>query len=88
MEGLRCDEFSAVKNKEGIDSPATCKRDQKRQFAEWLEAAGVSLERDSEKTPVYDIEISPLFASNKADFVEKWNALEKKPEIRNGLYIE
>lgn len=88
LEGLRCDEFSAVKNKEGIDSPATCKRDQKRQFAEWLEAAGVSLERDSEKTPVYDIEISPLFASNKADFVEKWNALEKKPEIRDGLYIE
>lgn len=88
LEGLRREEFSAVKNKDGLDSPAACKRDQKRQFADWLEAAGVPLERDSDGTPVFDIEISPLFASNKSDFVEKWKAIDKKPEIRDGLFIE
>ena len=88
LEGLRGDEFSAVKNKEGVDSPATCKRDQKRQFAKWLEAAGVNLEKDADGTPIFDIEISPLFATNQADFVKKWNALEKKPEIKDGLFVE
>ena len=88
LEGLRGDEFSAIKNKDGVDSPATCKRDQKRQFARWLEAAGAKLEKDSDGTPVFDIEISQLFASNQKDFVDKWNSLEKKPEIRDGLFIE
>ena len=88
LEGLREDEFSAIKNKEGVDSPETCKRDQKRQFGRWLEAAGVELQKDAEGTPVFDIEISPLFASNQADFVRKWKSLENKPEIKDGLYIE
>ncbi len=88
LEGLRSDEFSAVKNKDGVDSPATCKRDQKRQFANWLEAVGVNLEKDAEGAPVFDIEISPLFATNKVDFAKKWNLLTVKPEIKNNLFIE
>ena len=88
LEGLREDEFSAIKNKEGVDSPATCKRDQKRQFGRWLEAAGVELQKDADGTPVFDIEISPLFASNQTDFVKRWKSLENKPEIKDGLCIE
>ena len=88
IEGARCDEFSPVKNAEGVDSPATCRRDQKRQFARWLRAAGVNLELGEDGAPVWDIEISPLFATNEADFVAKWNALPAKPDICKGFYLE
>lgn len=88
IEGSRCDEFSPVKNAEGVDSPATCRRDQKRQFARWLRAAGVNLELGEDGAPVWDIEISPLFATNEADFVAKWNALPTKPDICKGFYLE
>lgn len=87
IEGFRGDEFSPVKNAEGLDSPATCKAHQKAQWARWLAAAGVNIDTDKDGVPGIDIEISPLFASNQADFVASWNALGQKPEIRNGLYI-
>ena len=31
----RADDFSPVKNAEGLDSPKTCREDQMRQFARW-----------------------------------------------------
>lgn len=88
IEGARADEFSPVKNAEGVDSPLTSKNDQKKQFAGWLEKVGLKLERDTSEVPVFDIEISPLFASNVEDFVSKWNTLANKPEIEDGFYLE
>lgn len=88
IEGARGDEFSPVKNAEGLDSPATCKRDQKKQFARWLSSAGVNLDYDRDGEPVWDIEISPLFATNKADFLAKWNSLSPKPEVTPGFYLD
>ena len=88
IEGARGDEFSPVKNAEGVDSPLTCKRHQKAQFARWLKKSGVEIACDGEGVPSIDIEISPLFASNEDDFVERWNALAAKPEIKDGFYLE
>jgi len=59
----RGEEFSPVKNAEGVDSPLTCRRDQIRRSARWLAQAGVKIpQRNSE--PDATIEISPLFAVN------------------------
>lgn len=88
IEGARADEFSPVKNAEGVDSPLTCKNDQKKQFASWLEGVEVNIPRDSDSVPLFDIEISPLFACDKIGFAEKWNALSEKPEIKDGFYLE
>jgi len=88
IEGARADEFSPVKNAEGVDSPATCKADQKKQFARWLEKVGVKLAEGADGVPLIDIEISPLFATNADDFAKKWNALNPKPAVAAGFVLE
>lgn len=87
IEAARADDFSPVKNAEGVDSPQSCKKDQLRMFARWLKAAGEDIGTDDSGLPGITFEISPRFAADEADFVAQWSALDPKPEIKDGLVV-
>jgi UDP-N-acetylglucosamine/UDP-N-acetylgalactosamine diphosphorylase len=88
IETLREDDFSPVKNAEGVDSPKTCREDQLRQFARWLKANGASVETDKTGLPASTIEVSPLFGYDEDSFSDSWRRLAPKPAVREGLYLE
>jgi UDP-N-acetylglucosamine/UDP-N-acetylgalactosamine diphosphorylase len=86
MEVKRAEDFAPVKNREGVDSPASSRKMQTELFAEWLEAAGVNVPRKDGNVDG-KLEISPLFALDKKEFVEKY---KEKPRLLSGfeMYIE
>jgi UDP-N-acetylglucosamine/UDP-N-acetylgalactosamine diphosphorylase len=87
IEAARGEDFSPVKNAEGVDSPQTSADDQCRMFARWLKAAGVEIETDPSGLPPFKFEISPRFAADCADFCTQWAQLENKPAIEAGLIL-
>jgi UDP-N-acetylglucosamine/UDP-N-acetylgalactosamine diphosphorylase len=88
IETARADDFSPVKNAEGVDSPQTARVDQLRQFARWLKSAGATVETDASGLPKYAVEVSPLFGYDTGSFAERWHQLPVKPAVADGLYLE
>jgi len=84
LEVNRKHEFSAVKNKDGNDSPKTARQDLLRNYTSWLVEAGIEIERNEMGLPKHIFEISPLFAQNAQDIQQKKVDI---PSIKNGIYI-
>jgi UDP-N-acetylglucosamine/UDP-N-acetylgalactosamine diphosphorylase len=88
IETARADDFSPVKNAEGVDSPKTSREDQMRQFGRWLKAAGAAVETDAAGLPKARVEVSPLFGYDAETFARRWAALPAKPAVADGLYLD
>jgi len=88
IETARADDFSPVKNAEGVDSPATCRADQLRLFSRWLRAAGAEVPCDDSGLPGFSLEVSPLFGYDAGTFAESWARLGEKPAIADGLFLD
>lgn len=87
IEAMRADDFSPVKNADGLDSPKTCRDDQLRQFARWLKANGAAIATDPTGLPAISLEVSPLFGYDEDSFADAWRKLAAKPAIVEGLYL-
>ena len=88
IETARADDFSPVKNADGVDSPKTSREDQLRQFARWFKGANVILDTDATGLPKQTVEVSPLFGYDQETFTESWGKLANRPAIADGLYLE
>jgi UDP-N-acetylglucosamine/UDP-N-acetylgalactosamine diphosphorylase len=87
IETAREDEFSPVKNADGVDSPKSCRDDQLKQFARWFHAAGHPLPGEGNDVPDTVVEVSPLFGYDADTFAESWGKLNPQPDLRDGLYL-
>jgi UDP-N-acetylglucosamine/UDP-N-acetylgalactosamine diphosphorylase len=63
LEVERSDEFSPVKNAEGLDSPRTARADLCRLHASWVRAAGLALPPPDEHG-VFPVEVDPCLAED------------------------
>ena len=88
IETRRADDFSPVKNAEGVDSPKTSRDDQLRQFARWLKANGASVNTDATGLPDVTLEVAPSFGYDEDSFADAWQQQSPKPIVRDGLYLE
>ncbi len=83
--GLQLDrdgEFAPVKNKDGADSPHTAVEFAHRQYVAWLSEAGVAVKLPENAR----IEISPIFAATRAQFLARWD--QRVNELRGDFYLE
>jgi len=80
MEVVRDEEFSPVKNFEGIDSPETARKAMVELHRRWLMQAGFEL------APGAKIEISPLLALDKDELINKTRGITRK--IAKDVYLD
>ena len=87
IETRRADDFSPVKNAEGVDSPQTSRDDQRRQFARWLNAHGAGLATDATGLPAINLEVAPSFGYDEDSFADSWARLNSRPVLADGTVI-
>ena len=87
IETRRADDFSPVKNADGVDSPQTCRDDQVRQFGRWLKANGAPVATDASGLPSATLEVAPSFGYDEDSFADAWKKLSPKPTVSDGLYL-
>ncbi|MCH6257758.1 UDPGP type 1 family protein [Puniceicoccaceae bacterium K14] len=87
METTRLNDFSPVKNAEGVDSPESSRADQQKLYANWLASKGVELEVDESGVPVKNIEIAASFAYSSETFDAKWAESTPDVDIAGEIYI-
>lgn len=85
LEALRSEEFSPVKNADGVDSPATAKRDLSNLAGDWLERAGVMVPRDAKGNVAVPLEVSPTFALDHHELAAR---VGPNRSIEAGTYLE
>ena len=86
IETLRREEFSAVKNATGVDSPDTCREAQLLLAVDWLKQAGCKVPVDARGLPLHPIEISPLFADSAQALMVKKDLL-RSLDFSKPLYL-
>ncbi len=72
LEARREDEFSPVKNPDGVDSIVSCRRMMVEKDASMLEKVGVKIPRDAKSSPLCKVEISPLSFLDEEDLALKF----------------
>lgn len=87
METSREEEFSPVKNPTGVDSVETAQRDMSRRAARWMRAAGFDIPKDADGEPSGRFEISPLYALDAGQFLERSPAKRPIPSGES-IYVE
>lgn len=82
LEIDRAAEFAPIKNATGVDSLESAVKLASDQYADWLRSTGVKLSLPDKAR----IEISPLFAATKEQFLTRWD--KRVGEISGDYYLE
>ncbi len=84
LEIVREKEYTPIKTMDGPESPEAAKLRMTREYARWLESAGVKVPRDGSGAVAVAIEISPLYALDEEELARK---IDRNLVIQNELYL-